>query len=132
MELKEKLNLKRVELTTNISREEKKHLLAKVKIFVYTSIREGWGQTVIEAASYMTPTVAYSVPGLKDSVKHLKTGVLIAPGDIKQLAKTITHLLTNHALRNRLAENAYRHAQQYSWDKTAKTFLKAIEGVTCG
>ena len=132
VKLKEKLNLKRIEFRTNIPQHEKKLLLARAKILVYTSTREGWGQTVIEAAAYRTPTVAYDVPGLRDSVRHMETGMLVKPGDIEQLAKTITHLLTDHDLRDRLAENAYRHAQQYSWDKTAKNFLEVLNGVLYG
>ena len=132
MELKRKLDLRRVELRTNILGEEKKHLLAKAKILVYTSIREGWGQTVLEAAACKTPAVAYNVPGLRDSVKHMKTGILIESGDIEQLAKAVTHLLIDHELRDRLAENAYRYAQQHSWNKTAETFLKVVEGAVHG
>ena len=127
MELKKKLDLKRAELRINIPGEEKKHLFAKAKTLVYTSIREGWGQTVLEAAVCKTPTIAYNVPGLRDSVKHMKTGILVEPGDIEQLANELIRLLIDQELRDRLAENAHRYAQQYSWDKTAKIFIKVVE-----
>ena len=127
-----KLDLKNVEFKTNISRYEKKVLLSGAKVLVYTSVREGWGQTVLEAAAYKVPTIACSVPGLRDSIKHMETGILIEPGNIEHLAKAVTHLLTDHDLRDRLAENAYRHAQQYSWDKTAKNFLEVLNGVLYG
>ena len=132
LHLAQKLNLKRIEFRTNISQQEKKLLLAKAKILVYTSTREGWGQTVIEAAACKTPTVAYNVPGLRDSVKHMETGMLVEIGNIEQLTKAVTQLLTDHSLRNRLAENAYRYAQSFNWDNTAEKFLKAIEGVVHG
>ncbi len=58
--------------------------------------------------------MSYNVPGLRDFVKHMETGILVEPGDIEKLVKTITQLLTDHGLKNRLVEKAYRHAQQYS------------------
>jgi len=128
--LASKLSLERIEFRINISSEEKKLLLAKAKILVYTSIREGWGQTIIEAAACRTPATAYDVPGLRDSVRHMKTGILVPKSSIQALADTITMLLTDHKLRARLAQNAYQWAQQYDWNNTAKEFLKIIEGAT--
>ncbi len=132
VELAKKLNLERAEFRTNISQQEKKLLLAKAKMLVYTSSREGWGQTILEAAACKTPAIAYNVPGLKDSVKHMQTGVLVKLGNIEKLAKAITWLLTDEALRSRLGENTYRYARQFTWDKVAESFLKTIEGAIHG
>ena len=132
VELAKKLNLERVKFRINIPRREKKLLLAKAKMLVYTSIREGWGQTILEAAACKTPAVAYSVPGLRDSVKDMEIGMLVEPGNIEKLAKAITWLLADEALRNRLGENAYRYVQQFSWDKVAESFLKVVEGALHG
>ena len=42
---------------------------------------EGWGQVVVEAASYGMPTLARDVPGLRDSIRDGETGWLVAdPG----------------------------------------------------
>lgn len=124
-----RLELKRIEFRTNISQKEKKYLLAKAKILIYTSTREGWGQTILEAATCRTPAIAYNVPGLRDSVRNMKTGILVGPGNIEQLAETITSLLTNNEIRNRLAENAWKYVQKYSWDKTMQVFLEVVEKV---
>lgn len=42
--------------------------LARAHILVATSVREGWGLNVSEAAACGTPTVGYEVPGLVDSI----------------------------------------------------------------
>ncbi|RLE90003.1 MAG: glycosyltransferase family 1 protein, partial [Thermoprotei archaeon] len=88
----------------------------------------GWCQTVIEAAACKTPAIAYNVPGLRDSVRNMETGMLVEPGNIEELAKAITWLLIDEALRGKLGESAYRYAQQFSWDKVVESFLKTIEG----
>ncbi len=130
--LAEKLNLKRVEFKANITQHEKKTLLAKTKTLIYTSTREGWGQTILEAAACKTPTVAYNAPGLRDAVKHMETGILVEPGDMEHLAKAITQLLADNNLRAQLAENACQYAQDFSWDDTAETFLQILESVIHG
>jgi len=125
--LVKKLNLGRVKLKANVSQQEKKAILAEAKLLVYTSIREGWGQTILEAAGCKTPTVAYKVPGLRDAVRHMETGVLVEPGDMKGLAKAITLILADENLRSKLAENAYQYALNFDWDFTFKEFLRVIQ-----
>ncbi len=130
--LEETLNLKNTEVRVNISQQEKKTLLAKAKTLIYTSTREGWGQTVLEAAACKTPTIAYNIPGLRDAVQHMKTGILVQPGNTRELAEKTIEILENAKLRNTLAENAYQNAKQYTWEKTTQTFQRTIKASTHG
>jgi len=52
--------------------------LARAHVLVATSVREGWGLNVSEAAACGTPSIAYSVPGLVDSVEA-SGGALVEP-----------------------------------------------------
>jgi glycosyltransferase involved in cell wall biosynthesis len=52
--------------------------MATAHALVCTSVREGWGLVVSEAAAVGTGTVAYDVPGLRDSV-GATGGTLVAP-----------------------------------------------------
>ena len=52
--------------------------LARAHILVATSIREGWGLNVSEAAACSTPTIGYDVPGLVDSIPA-SGGALVDP-----------------------------------------------------
>ncbi len=61
-------------------------LMKKSHILLHASVKEGWGLVVLEAASQGTPSVVYNVPGLKDVVKHDKTGYLVKENTPKQLA----------------------------------------------
>lgn len=51
-----------------VSDDEKMDLLARAHVLVATSVREGWGMCVTEAASVGTPAITYDVPGLRESV----------------------------------------------------------------
>ena len=52
--------------------------MARAHVHVATSVREGWGLVVSEAAALGTPTVAYDVPGLRDSTRAAG-GVVVPP-----------------------------------------------------
>lgn len=120
-----------VEVYGEVDEKSKKDLFCRAWILIQTSRKEGFGITVLEAATCKTPAVAYDVPGLRDSVRHMETGMLVPAGDIDGLAEAILRLLGDESLRSRLAENAYKHAQQHTWDKIAEEFAKTlIEALT--
>ena len=65
--------------------------LARAHVLIATSVREGWGLVVSEAASVGTPSVTYDVAGLRDSVRASE-GVLTATNP-EQLAETLREAL---------------------------------------
>ena len=125
--LSERLELKRVNFKVRISEGEKLRILAKSKALIYTSIREGWGQTVVEAAACKTPTIAYNVPGLRDSVKHMETGILVEPENIKELSEAIIRLLRDEGLRKKLSEKAFNYSKTFSWESSARMFYEVLK-----
>ncbi|MFT3853916.1 MAG: glycosyltransferase family 4 protein [Ilumatobacteraceae bacterium] len=67
-----------VELLGFVSHEERMKRLAAAHVLVATSVREGWGLNVSEAAAHGTPSIGYDVAGLADSVP-LSGGLLVEP-----------------------------------------------------
>jgi glycosyltransferase involved in cell wall biosynthesis len=61
-----------------VGREELLERLARSHVLVATSVREGWGLNVSEAAACGTPSIGYAVPGLVDSVEA-SGGALVCP-----------------------------------------------------
>jgi glycosyltransferase involved in cell wall biosynthesis len=55
-----------------INEDEKWERIARATALLVTSVREGWGMVVTEAAAVDTPSIAYHVDGLIDSVKAAK------------------------------------------------------------
>jgi glycosyltransferase involved in cell wall biosynthesis len=71
-----------------VSDHVKRYILSKSWAFVSTSMKEGWGITIIEANACGTPCIAYDVPGLRDSIVDGKTGILIKEdGNVEKLAE---------------------------------------------
>ena len=87
-----------------------------------TSVREGWGMTLTEAAACGTPAVATRISGHCDSVVDNETGLLAA--DSREMVEKLDALLSDADLRFRLAEKARKRAAQWTWDACAYgTFL---------
>src|SRR5262249_27504876 len=66
--------------------------LAAAHVLVATSVREGWGLNVSEAAACGTPSIGYRVPGLVDSVPA-SGGALVEPSP-PALGKALTHFFS--------------------------------------
>jgi glycosyltransferase involved in cell wall biosynthesis len=46
-------------------------------------------------------------------------GILVSPGDIDELARSMTHLRNNPELRDLIAARAVRRSQEFSVEKVA-------------
>lgn len=120
----------RVIFTGYICEKEKLKLLSQAWMLVSTSLREGWGLTVIEAASCGTPSVAYRVAGLVDSIKDKETGFLCRKNNPEELAKNIKKLLFNPRLRKKFSQNALNYSYGFSWEKTTEETLEIFKKIT--
>jgi glycosyltransferase involved in cell wall biosynthesis len=60
------------------SEADKLQLMSRAHALLVTSVREGWGLVVTEAASVGTPSIGYDVPGLRDSIPA-SGGILVEP-----------------------------------------------------
>ncbi len=75
----------------DISDIDKQRVLRQATAVVATSIREGWGLMVTEGHAFGTPSIAYRVPGLKDSTRHGIDGLLV-PEEPEALAAAMISL----------------------------------------
>jgi glycosyltransferase involved in cell wall biosynthesis len=107
--------------------KDKVRLLQESRLLTYTSPKEGWGLSVIEAGACATPVVASDSPGLRESVVHEKTGFLVRHGDIHDLGEKIVTLLTDDALAQSMAEEGIRWASTFSWERSAEKTLALID-----
>ncbi len=100
---------------------EKRELLSRSWVHVLTSPKEGWGISSIEASACGTATVASNSPGLRDTVRHGETGILVPHGEIDALAGAIAETLDPER-RDAMGRAARRMAEQYTWDGAAAAF----------
>jgi glycosyltransferase involved in cell wall biosynthesis len=99
-------------------------LYRRAWVVASTSLREGWGMTVTEAAACETPSVVSRISGHEDAVVDTQTGLLFDTLD--QMADGLYSVLSDEVLRKRLATAALEFVSQFSWDETAKGALAAL------
>ena len=127
-ELLQKYNIqKKVQYFGFVSESQKFNLMKRAWILVHPSRKEGWGLTVIEAASQGTPSVGYDVEGLRDSIQNEKTGLLVTSNS-EGLLSGIQKLLSDSTLRGTLAKNAIVWSQKFSWKNAGEKSWKIIYG----
>lgn len=107
----------------HVTTEERDTLMARAHVLVMTSVREGWGLVVDEAAWMGTPTLAYDVAGLRDSVPAAG-GRLTAPTPTRLAAALLEWLPT---LTKAPAEQGWAGGT-WPWADVAAELLKVAAG----
>ncbi|MBD3237166.1 MAG: glycosyltransferase [Candidatus Eisenbacteria bacterium] len=103
--------------------------LYRTRVLVYTSPKEGWGLSVIEAGALGIPCVASDAPGLRESVRDGETGYLVPHGDVAGLAARLIPLLRDDALWSRMGRAAIDWAAGYHWDRSAEETFALAERI---
>lgn len=118
---------KKISFLGRVSELRKVELLAKNWASIQPSSFEGWGITVLEANACRTPVIASRVNGLKDSVVHDKTGILVPLKNVNAFAEAILFLIENPKERKQMSLDAYKWSKKFSWNKTGERFFKIIK-----
>jgi glycosyltransferase involved in cell wall biosynthesis len=109
----------RVKFLGRISEEDKLHLLRRSWALVFTSPKEGWGITNLEAAACGTPVVASNSPGIRESVRDGETGFLVPHGDVNALAAAMQRLAQSPRDVAALGAKAREFARGFTWERAA-------------
>lgn len=106
-----------------VSEEEKRDRLARAHALVVTSVREGWGLVVTEAAAVGTIAIGYDVPGLRDSITA--SGGVLTRSDPAALAAGLADLLSSVVAG---AGPRAAPAGVVSWGEVAAAILSVARG----
>ncbi len=94
-------------------------------------LAEGLGLAYLEAAAAGTPGIGTHFGGIPDAVLDGETGLLVEPGDEKQLADAIVRLLTEDDPRHRLGQAARERVRaEFTWGRVAERFLAHVNALT--
>lgn len=116
-----------IEYLGRISKKEKIALLKKSHLITVTSVKEGWGLIVTEAASQGTPAVVYDVDGLRDSVRNGKTGVVCRANTPTDLAQHIVAVLSDESYYQLLRKNAWQWSKSINFETCYQQFNKELQ-----
>ena len=97
-------------------------LYRAAEVFVYPSLHEGFGLPPVEAMASGCPVLSSTRGSLGEVVGE--AAATVDPEDIGALARQLTRLATDDALRERLREAGAAQARQFDWHTTAAMTLE--------
>jgi glycosyltransferase involved in cell wall biosynthesis len=80
-------------------RDDVQRLLPSLSILVVPSHTEGMPLALMEGMAAGVPVVATAVGGIPELLQHQRTGLLVAPGDVAQIAVDVAQLLRDAGRR---------------------------------
>ncbi|MBI4276571.1 glycosyltransferase, partial [Candidatus Uhrbacteria bacterium] len=106
--------VKKVKFAGAVSESELVCQYADAACIVLPSINasEAFGMVLLEAMAAGKPVIASNLPGVRSVVVDSVTGVLVKPGDIIGLAKTMTDILDNPEYASQLGGAGRRRVEQ--------------------
>jgi glycosyltransferase involved in cell wall biosynthesis len=110
-----------------VDEQAKADLLAGAWVGAVPSVKEGWGLSVVEAATHGTPSLAFAqAGGLAESIVDGQTGVLV-DGDEEAYVRALGELLADPARCAALGRHARAHASEFTWTATADTITRVLQ-----
>jgi alpha-1,3-rhamnosyl/mannosyltransferase len=91
--------------------------------FAYPSLYEGFGLPVLEAMARAVPSVVSATSSLPEVAGD--AALRVHPQSVADIAAALEKVLTDRALRARLAEAGRRRAATFTWERTARATLRA-------
>jgi glycosyltransferase involved in cell wall biosynthesis len=114
------------------NRRDIPQLLAKSDCLVLSTItQEAFGRVILEAQAAGAPVVATKVGGVSEIIDHEKTGLLVAPKDVNDMAQAIIRVLQDPALAaNFVVEARKKIENRYTLKHMAEATLKVYHEAT--
>ena len=113
----------KVTVIPNYSREALPDLLKDHQIKLSPSLSEGFSVALIEAMACGLVPITCSTLGLTEFLEDDQNGILIPPRNSKAIETALEELILNRSQLERLRQNAYQTAQDYSWVSIAQKNL---------
>jgi glycosyltransferase involved in cell wall biosynthesis len=101
-------------------------------IFINASRLDNMPVSILEAFASGLPVITTEPEGMRHLVEHGRTGLLSTPGDAAALAQNVIRVLQDSELSERLALNALREMDRYSWPVVREQWLEVYRTLASG
>ncbi len=98
-------------------------------VFMFPSIKEGWGLVVLEAMASGLPVIASEIEPLTEFLVDGNNSLLVSPMDYKTFSECLINIIEDEELGTRLENEGKATAGMYSWEATAKEHMGIYNGI---
>ena len=116
----------RIRVTGRIDDTQRADLLAGATLLAYPSRYEGFGLPPLEAMSVGTPVLATAVGALPEV---LGDAALLVEPNADDIARGLSELVLDDALRARLVARGRQRVTRFSWDRCADELVQVYEKI---
>ncbi|MDP7366532.1 MAG: glycosyltransferase family 1 protein [Candidatus Pacebacteria bacterium] len=102
-------------------------LYRNAEALVFPSLIESFGFPVLEAGACGTPTITSKGQGSAEVVGD--AGILVDPLNTDEIKSALVKISNDKEFRKKLSEKSLERTKEFSWEKTAKSFLELIQYV---
>ncbi len=120
-------NNNNIKFLGRVDDEKLVELYSNAICFVYPSLYEGFGIPPLEAQACGCPVVLSDIPVFREIYKD--SALYFDPLDVDDIANKIEEVLNDENLRAYLVRKGIENSQKYTWENSAKSFFKILDGV---
>ena len=107
-------------------------LLATASLTLVPSTSETFGLVALESAASGTPVIGWGDTGLRESIAHGVSGLLMLSRDPVEWATAVGGLLDDASALERMSRTARHHAEGFTWATTAAGLQAVYASVSVG
>lgn len=98
-----------------------------VKVFLCSTIEEGFGLTGIEAMACGACLVSTNYRGVREYAINNYNSLLSPVGDIDAQVENVIRIFENKELQKNISSNGIQHVKKFKWSEAMKKLNKTIE-----
>lgn len=100
-------------------------LYSQAKLFLYPSLREGFGLPILEAMAFGTPVLTSNISAMPEVAGD--AAFLVNPYSVEEIAAGMQTAYENETLRNEKIALGYLRPSMFTWQKTAEKMLNIYQ-----
>lgn len=110
-----------------IDGNQKEEILNNTIINILPSYNEGLPMSILETMSLGIPNISTNIASIPEVIKNNETGILISPGDVNALKKSL-EILNDVGLLKKISVNSFNIIKSdFSLEKQIKSTIKIFE-----
>ena len=102
-------------------------LYSAADIYLFPTLAETFGMTIVEAMSCELPVVTFETGGVPEIVENNKTGSVVEYKNGEMLTSALEKLLDDDKLREKMSANAVQESKKFSSERMSLEYLKLYE-----